>query len=122
MKKETQTKIHEQAELFGLENRMLQCTEECGELIQALCKCKRVLSGDKTCQIHNMQYIEHMISEEIADVEICIEQIKYLLKNYEKVEHIKQNKIQRTEERMQGNKQAKDLRDREQFFIEGIIW
>lgn len=26
----------EQAEQFGLENRMLQCTEEAGELIQAL--------------------------------------------------------------------------------------
>ena len=28
--------IREQAEQFGLENRMLQCTEEAGELIQAL--------------------------------------------------------------------------------------
>lgn len=27
-----------QAEQFGIENRLLQCTEECGELIQALSK------------------------------------------------------------------------------------
>ena len=26
-------KMYKQAEHFGLENRMLQCTEECGELI-----------------------------------------------------------------------------------------
>lgn len=30
--------IMKQAEQFGIENRLLQCTEECGELIQALSK------------------------------------------------------------------------------------
>lgn len=35
-----------QAEQFGIENRLLQCTEECGELIQALSKYQRILQGD----------------------------------------------------------------------------
>lgn len=31
-----------QAEQFGIENRLLQCTEECGEFIQALSKYQRI--------------------------------------------------------------------------------
>ena len=34
--------IIEQADHFGLENRLLQCMEEAGELIQALCKYQRI--------------------------------------------------------------------------------
>lgn len=88
-----------QAEQFGIENRLLQCTEECGELIQALSKYQRILQGDKTCQI-DMIHAEYMIAEEIADVEICIEQLKYLLGNTKQVEKIKEQKIQRTEQRL----------------------
>lgn len=89
----------EQAEQFGLENRLLQCTEEAGELIQALSKYQRILHGDKTCQT-DMIHAEYMIVEEIADVEICIEQLKYLLVNSRQIEQIKVEKIQRTEQRL----------------------
>lgn len=73
--------IYEQAEQFGIENRMLQCTEEAGELIQALCKYQRVLSGDKTCNT-DIVHADYMVVEEIADVEICLEQIKTFVKEY----------------------------------------
>lgn len=43
--------LKEQAEHFGIENRMLQCTEELSELIQALSKYRRVEQGDKTCML-----------------------------------------------------------------------
>lgn len=89
----------EQAELFGLENRLLQCTEEAGELIQALSKYRRVQQGDKTCQT-DMIHAEYMIAEEMADLEICIKQLKYLLENTEQIEQIKAEKIQRTEQRL----------------------
>lgn len=89
----------EQAEQFGLENRLLQCTEEAGELIQALCKYQRIQQGDKTCQT-DMIHAEYMIAEEMADIEICMEQLKYLLGNTEKIEQIKGEKIQRTEQRL----------------------
>ena len=92
-------KIIEQAEQFGLENRLLQCTEECGELIQALSKYQRIQQGDKTCQT-DMIHAEYMIAEEIADVEICMEQLKHLLGNAEQIEQIKEEKIQRTENRL----------------------
>lgn len=88
-----------QAEQFGIENRLLQCTEECGELIQALSKYQRILQGDKTCQT-DMCHAEYMIAEEMADVEICIEQLKHLLGNTEQIEQIKEEKIHRTELRI----------------------
>lgn len=91
--------IIEQAEQFGLENRLLQCTEEAGELIQALSKYQRLLQGDKTCQTH-IFHAEYMIAEEMADIEICIEQLKYLLENKEQIEQIKEQKIYRTEHRL----------------------
>lgn len=43
---------------------------------------------------------EYMIAEEIADIEICMEQLKYLLGNKEKIEQIKEEKIHRTEQRL----------------------
>lgn len=91
--------IIEQADQFGLENRLLQCTEEAGELIQALSKYQRILQGDKTCQA-DMVHAEYMIAEEMADIEICIEQLKYLLVNSRQIEQIKVEKIQRTEHRL----------------------
>lgn len=91
--------IIEQAEQFGLENRMIQCTEEAGELIQALCKYQRIQQGDKTCQT-DMIHAEYMIVEEMADIEICIEQLKYLLGNSKQIEQIKEEKIHRTELRI----------------------
>ena len=108
----------EQAYQFGLENRMLQCTEEAGELIQALSKYQRILQGDKTCQT-DMIHAEYMIAEEIANIEICIEQLKYLLVNSRQIEQIKVEKIQRTEQRLlfgytreQTQEQYKHLMDR----------
>lgn len=88
-----------QAEQFGIENRLLQCTEECGELIQALSKYQRVLQGDKTCQT-DMIHAEYMIAEEMADVEICIEQLKYLLGNEREARERKLYKFDRTEQRL----------------------
>lgn len=93
--------LKEQAEHFGIENRMLQCTEELSELIQALSKYRRVEQGDKTCMLIKKDVV-HMVAEEIADVEICLEQIKYLLCNKEQVERIKEQKIKRTQERLKG--------------------
>lgn len=88
-----------QAEQFGIENRLLQCTEECGELIQALCKYQRIQQGDKTCQT-DMIHAEYMIAEEMADIELLLEQIKYLLGNEMEVRERKLYKLDRTEQRL----------------------
>ena len=39
----------------------------------------------------------------MADIEICIEQLKYLLVNSRQIEQIKVEKIQRTEQRLLGD-------------------
>ena len=55
--------------------------EECSELIQAIS--------------HKHRGREHNIPEEIADVEICIEQLKMINECGKEVERIKVDKIQR---------------------------
>lgn len=93
--------IQKQAEQFTLENRMVQCTEEMAELTQAFCKYQRIKSKDKTCKTKEPT-VMYSITEEIADVEICLEQIKYLLgdEKQNQIEQIKQEKYKRTERRL----------------------
>lgn len=52
--------------------------------------------------VNKKKDVVHMVAEEIADVEICIEQLKYLLCNKEQVERIKKQKIKRTWNRLKG--------------------
>lgn len=47
-----------------------------------------------------MIHAEYMIAEEMADVEICIEQLKYLLGNEREVRERKLYKLDRTEQRL----------------------
>lgn len=114
------SKLFEQAERFGLENRMLQCMEECGELIQALSKYKRILQGDKTCKVKGQQAI-NMVLEEIADVEITLKQIKYLLCKTEAVEHIKVRKVIRTEQRMLEPKEQEQTQAQYEHFKDRFL-
>lgn len=62
--------------------------EECAELIQAISKKHR---GKK-----------HNIPEEIADVEIMLEQLKIINDCFCDVENIKQEKVARLEKRLEG--------------------
>lgn len=75
-------KIEIIAHHYGLESQLNQTTEECGELITAINKFKRY--GD----------VEHLI-EEMADVEVMLDQLKYLLKCEDSIHDIKEYKINR---------------------------
>ena len=75
-------KIEILAHHYGLESQLDQTTEECGELIAVINKFKR--DGD----------VEHLI-EERADVEIMLDQLKYLLKCEDSIHDIKEYKINR---------------------------
>lgn len=94
--------IIKQAKKFGIENRIDQTQEECAELIQALSKYKRtVIKKDKTCSVDELK-ARNMITEEIADIEICLMQIKKLLSVSDmELEGIKSVKITRTKKRME---------------------
>ncbi len=94
-------KIIKIANKYGFSKQSRQLSEECAELIQAVSKYYRFRNSKNTrdeiltsTEDSNM-LIQHIV-EEIADVEIMLEQIKILLNiSNEAVEGIKEKKINR---------------------------
>lgn len=85
----TEKSIYEKAlEKWGIETQILMCIEELSELIHALVKYGRKINGSS----------KDKIAEEIADVELMIEQMKVAF-NIQKldIENLKLKKIQRLE-------------------------
>lgn len=89
MKKQTEQYIQKIADYYGLDNQTDKTIEECAELIQALVK---------------LESRENTI-EEIADVQIMLKQMLYLLDCEKEVEKVMEYKINRQLERI---KQAKE--------------
>lgn len=94
-------KIKKIADHYGFAKQSRQLNEECAELIQAVNKYYRfheglVINDDNlTCISDNNMLIQNIV-EEIADVEIMLNQMKYLLNiNPQAVEQIKVKKIDR---------------------------
>ncbi len=77
------------AEYYGLDHQLGLLQEECGELVQAISKYHRY---------HDMG----LLIEEIADVEVVIAQIKYLLGEKERnaIHSVEGMKIARTKQRI----------------------
>lgn len=67
--------------VFGKTEQENMCMEECAELIQAINKKHRGKA--------------HNLAEEIADVEICLEQLKMINSCHAAVEIIKAEKLER---------------------------
>lgn len=89
MKKQTEQNIQKIADYYGLDNQTDKTIEECAELIQALVK---------------LESRENTI-EEIADVQIMLKQMLYLLDCEKEMEKVMEYKINRQLERI---KQAKE--------------
>lgn len=92
----------ETAKHYGYEAQSNQLVEECAELIQAVSKYRRATTGagQPTAGYKKTVALENLI-EEIADVEIMLEQIKYLLQIPEdRLEAVKLFKVNRTRERI----------------------
>lgn len=69
------------ADHFGYEAQSNQLIEECAELIQAVSKYRRAkANGQYNAELASKEQIalENLV-EEIADVELMLEQVKYLL-------------------------------------------
>ena len=90
------------AEHYTFENQSKQLIEECAELIQAINKYQRYAEGyNAESKEYDWKYYQNVI-EEIADVEIMLDQTKILLHfSNEAVEEIKQKKVNRQLERME---------------------
>lgn len=92
----------ENAKYFGYEAQSNQLVEECAEVIQAVSKYRRASTGlgHPTAEDEKAVALENLI-EEIADVEIMLEQVKYLLQiPEEELEAVKLYKVNRTRERI----------------------
>ena len=102
--KEFYKDIFEIANYYGYESQSNQLIEELSELIQAICKKKRV--ANKFSAYDEMEEANDNLIEEIADVEIMLENVKYLLCiNQRYIEKIKMQKIERQKLRIAGEKE-----------------
>ena len=97
MNKQELTKMNLQnANFYGADRQLNQLIEECGELIQAVNKWKRFYFFDEVAwnPIHS-------VMEEIADVEIMLEQVRWLLNlNDKTIDEIKISKVKRARNRI----------------------
>jgi hypothetical protein len=73
---------------YGEESQKIMAIEEMSELTKEICKDKRNLS----CKLK--------IAEEIADVEIMLEQLKIIYKADKQVQGFKKSKLERLEQRL----------------------
>lgn len=90
------SKVYQEAlEVYGLETQIIVAIEECSELQKELTK---YLRGNQ-----NRQFI----AEEIADVIIATEELRYYLDLGLSVETIKKIKIDRLKERLERAKNEK---------------
>ena len=84
------------AEFYGANRQSNQLIEECGELIQAVNKWKRFYFFNEVAWNP-----VHSVMEEIADVEVMLEQIKHLLNLPEQtINEIKVAKVKRERNRI----------------------
>ena len=91
------------AEHYGIENQSIQLMEEMAELTIALNKYRRSskVEHQTISESIDEQFIIEQIIEEICDVEIVLEQIKYLLNHSsDDLAVWKQRKIERQLERI----------------------
>lgn len=92
------------AKYYGYEAQSNQLIEECAELIQAVNKYRRASTGLGQPVSEDKKAVAYdNLVEEIADVELMLEQIKYLLQIPEEdIQAVKLYKVNRTRERMAG--------------------
>lgn len=97
-------KIHESADWYtlqkGVDDRLCQTMEECGELIQA-CNKKRRNDVDAATAYQNL-------IEEVADVQICLDQLIHIYAIQTEVKEMIKRKVERDEKRR--SEQAKSVR------------
>ena len=97
------------ANYHGYDSQSRQLIEEMGELIQALNKFwrKQQKCGSRAFEDVPLGSLEELhIAEEIADVEICLEQVKMLLYCHEEVNDFKRQKVERVLKRIETEESA----------------
>lgn len=88
--------IRKIADHYGLNAQLNVATEELAELIQAIARFRRVDENDML----ELAIRKNLVAEEMADVEVMLAQIKYLMKTDERVEAVAKYEIDRQLKRM----------------------
>ena len=88
--------IRKIADHYGLNAQLNVATEELAELIQAIARFRRVDERDML----ELARRKNLVAEEMADVEVMLAQIKYLMKIDERVEAVAKYKIEHQIKRM----------------------
>ena len=88
--------IRKIADHYGLNAQLNVATEELAELIQAIARFRRVDENDML----ERAIRKNLVAEEMADVEVMLAQIKYLMKTDERVEAVAKYEIDRQLKRM----------------------
>ena len=88
----------EMIQFIGVPAILEQLAEECSELSQASLKLARKYRGENPTPCSDMECIDKM-TEEIADVEVCMDQLHGLI-DQERVRAIKSQKITRWKMRL----------------------
>ena len=100
MNKELSEKIKEVRNVNTAQNIFTIAIEELAELMQVICKLKRLTNQDKTLRKEEYQIFEEL-KEELSDVYLLLEQIKILGKiNDYDIERRISEKIRRTFEKV----------------------
>ena len=98
MDKVTKNRLYKKAiDEWGYESQLDMVVEECAELIQAIQKLHRAKGDTEKEKINKL-------AEELADVEIMLEQTKFMYSWHmlkEKVEEQKENKLLRLKEMLE---------------------
>lgn len=103
-------KIAEIADHYGFDSQSHMLIEEMAELAQAINKLYRAQGKGQPTTESKTSALLH-IYEELADVEICVEQIKHLLSCRGHVDAWKDKKIKRQLERIRREKNGKMICD-----------
>ena len=100
MNKDLAEKISQLIKINTLQNILTISIEELAELIQVICKLKRLTNQEKTLRKEEHQIFEDL-KEELSDVYLLLEQIKILgkINDYE-IERRISEKIRRTFEKV----------------------
>lgn len=101
---EERLKIYDEAtKLWGLVAQYDQCVEEMAEMIVAINKYKRKVLYK---EYQNDNKVINNLIEEIADVSICLEQMKHFFKDY-KIDEVIEQKMQKFLKEIEEQKKKK---------------
>ena len=100
MNKDLLEKIEQVSKVNTVQNILTISIEELAELMQVICKLKRLISQDKTLRKEEYQIFKDL-KEELSDVYLLLEQIKIIndINDYE-IERRISEKIRRTFEKV----------------------